>query len=69
MNNPICKHCREDVLPNELIYEIDNGFVHAECMEDYVDEKWDELNLINKLQLMTVSTCTTTHREIGGFDE
>lgn len=65
----ICKHCGEDILSDEILYEIDGGFVHAECMEDYVDEKWDELNLINKLQLMMVSTSTTSHRGRYGFDE
>lgn len=65
----ICKHCGEEIIDGEKTYKVDDGLVHVECSDEYCDEVWDELNTINKLQLLSFSTCAMTNRERWGNDE
>lgn len=65
----ICKYCGEEIIEGERTYEVDDGLVHVECSDEYCDDVWGELNVINKLQLLSFSTCAMTNRERWDGDD
>ena len=50
----ICKHCGYEIEVGELAYEVDGGYVHDDCADDYLDDLWDSLPTANKLQLFNM---------------
>lgn len=66
MNEICCKYCKEPILKHETIYTVKGGYVHDECMENYVEDIWFELNLVNRMQLLDIDTGLTTLSEEEG---
>ena len=52
MRNMICIHCEEELQNNDYTYSTPEGLVCSQCIEEFLEDKWDELNITEKLQLM-----------------
>ena len=66
--NKICKHCGYSIEDGERVYEVENGLVHEDCIEEYVDNAWDNLNLVNKLQLLGIKDKSHSHNTLTEGD-
>ena len=55
MAKEICKYCGYEIETGELAYEVDGGYVHDDCADEYLDDIWDGLPTVNKLQLFNMS--------------
>ena len=53
-----CDYCEEEIEDDEYyIDESQSGskYIHKDCIREYADEVWDDLNLTEKLDLLNIT--------------